>query len=167
MLKSIKAKIIGGNISVVVLMLGFLAIPGYIIRNQYMLDIQKEQMEFYAATSAKHLGLRIIDLKSIFKRISTDEIIEIYSKKFDDPVLFEYFTKFRDLFPVLSYVEFDGTEDFRLDQGKRTFELGNISNNSFFQEALRRPGEVIVSSLLSFCITINYTTYRTNWFSSF
>lgn len=142
---SIKIKVLAAQVGLIVLMVLFLRGVGYRIISRLLFDMQKEQLTILLQTGKDLFEHRLSDYQRRFEEIATNEIISVYAKKFNTPMLYEYWSAFQDEFPVLSFVNAEGMTEFTLVDGEASGQSGNISATSLFQDAMGAPGQVVMS----------------------
>jgi hypothetical protein len=83
--------------------------------------------------------------KQLLEKMATSEVVNSYCKKRNENLLIEYFDKFKSQFPVLSYVNENGMEEFKLINGKVSKNLLNIKDSTIFEEATWHTNTTISS----------------------
>jgi PAS domain S-box-containing protein len=145
MLKDIRTRILSSQIVLIALVAVFIGFTVFFIMRKYLIDVQRDKMEVLALQGAEMVHLRLLDREQVFSRIVKDRVIEIYTEKYSDLMLAEYFSKFKDVFSALSFINRDGVEEVKFAAGKRSEELNDVSSTAIFQDAVRYPGKVFVS----------------------
>jgi hypothetical protein len=145
MRRSIKLKVLAAQVGTIVVMALFLRGVGYRIVSRVVFDLRREQQMLLLRTGRDLFEYRLSDYRKRFKEIAANEITTVYAKKFNAPMLYEYWAAFQDEFPVLSFVNAKGLEEFKLVDGEISQQLDNIRMTPLFQNAMRTPGSVVVS----------------------
>jgi PAS domain S-box-containing protein len=106
-------------------------------------DSQRQNLEYIAKSVGEQLNTLIDNKKLLLEKIGTSEVVTSYSKKHQEPVLFEYFNKFSSEFPVLAYVNENGLEELKLINGKNVAKLNDISETIIFEETTWHTNKTI------------------------
>jgi PAS domain S-box-containing protein len=144
---SIKIKVLAAQVGLIIVMVFFLRGVGYRVVSRLLFDMQQEQLMVLLQTGMELFEYRMSDYRKHFEELATHEIVTVYAKKYKDPMLREYWAAFQDKFPVLSFVNAEGMEEFKLVDGD-SGQLANISTTPLFQNAMRTPGNVVMSSVI-------------------
>ncbi len=145
MLRSIRTKVLAAQVGMIIVMALFLRIVGYRVVSGLLFDVQREQLMVLLRTGVDLFEYQLSDYQRRFEELATNEVMAVYAKKFNTPMLYEYWSRFRNEFPVLSFVNKQGMEEFKLVDGEVSGRLDNISATSLFQNVLRTPGTVVMS----------------------
>ncbi len=147
MLKSIKKKILLSQISTVLfvsIVMGFFSVQ---LMKSYLDTVHTEKLEFIANHYAEMVEHVFMKKKSLMKKISGGREIEVYKRQKQAAALQEYFDKFKKEFHILSYVNREGIEEFKLADGEGPAELRDVRNSAIFREALENANKTVISYL--------------------
>ncbi len=147
MFNSIKTKILVSQIGLVILVSCILGIFSYSLMVDALRKSQQRNLEYIAQSHSKRLVSWMDNKEKMFESIARSEPVRTYSKRQNELILMAYFDKFRSEFPILSYANEDGLEEFKLTDGRSSDRLFDISQSALFQEASWEPNKVF--SLLS------------------
>lgn len=153
----------------------FLALPFGIFSYTLILDAlhksQKSNLEYIVATEAEHLSSIILHKEELLLKISQDEIVTRYTRSYQDKVMNEYFYQFKAEFPILSFVNKAGFEEFKIDNGAISHDLQDVSGSSLYQDMNLRVNKVFTTLTSSSnpnngpLLEMGY--YRQNFFGDF
>lgn len=146
MLRSIKTKILVLQLGLVLAVAVTLGIVTYVIMFRSLMQCQQQHLEYVAENIGKELNSLIVFKGQLLEKIAASEAIENYYKKRQENLLTEYFGRFQKHFPVLSYVNEKGLEEFKLVNGAKSKELLDIKNSEFFEDATWNTNRTITSS---------------------
>lgn len=144
-LKDIKARILSSQIVLIALVAVLIGFSAFFLMRKYLIDVQRDKMEFLARYGAETIHRNLLDREGVFTRIIQDKVIEVYSEKYNELMLAEHFSKFKDVFSTLSFVNGDGVEEVKVADGEKSERLNDLSGDALFQDSVRAPGKVFVS----------------------
>lgn len=116
----------------------------YFIMKNYLNKLQREKLELGAQQMAKHIKYRVLEKENLFRLIAGGKPIEVFVVTWQEPMLAEYFSGFRNDFPKLSIISYEGVEEFKLERGAVSRELLDVSESEIYKAAIAFPGKVIV-----------------------
>ncbi len=143
----LKHKIIGSQIGLILLTTLLLGVSCHFIMLHFLSNDQKSDLEFIAKTKSDALQQEILKISAQLKSIANSKMVEVYSTKFQDLALSEYLANFRELFPVLSYVNADGAEEVKIVNGDISDQLIDRGEDVLFRRAMKTPNTVFLSSV--------------------
>lgn len=145
MFKSVKTQFAALNIGLVLLTSIILGALSYTLIVDALENLQKDNLSFIAQNKADHLTFIIRNRQELLKQIALGEVIQRYSQSFEDKLLQEYFTQFRNEFAELSYVNQQGIEEIRVIDGISYFDHDNISQSKLFEDVSWKPNFVFTT----------------------
>ncbi|MBF0345761.1 MAG: PAS domain-containing protein [Nitrospirae bacterium] len=145
MFLSIRNKILISHFGIVIFVAITIGLSGfYLISNHVNID-EKKYLKYIAST----LKFRIQEVferkKSLLQRMLEGKELDIYTEKYNEPVLTQYLNKYSKEFPVLSYVNTKGEEEKKLVNGIVSKDNQNIRDSSIFREIMLEPDKIITS----------------------
>lgn len=165
------------NTRILAWFLGLILITGitvgyssYVIFYDTLVEKQKESLLFAVQTETQHLLDHIKIRKTKFKSIVMSENVLRYSEQFSEILLFGYFDKFKDQFPVLSFINKKGDEELRIDNGINSTHLINIHNSILYKKLLDKPNKIITlvgTSIRTGAPELAIGYHRENFFGTF
>jgi len=135
MFKSIKTKFLISQIGLVISVSALLGFVAYFIMVDSVKKSQREYLTHISRDQANHLNLFIEKKSGIIERLANNKAVTEYSREFNEIRLIEHFAKFAKEFPIIAYVNEEGSEELKLVHGRLTEELSDISETVIFEEA--------------------------------
>lgn len=145
MFRSIKVKILILQTGLVLAVAVIIGIATYSLTITTVKKSQQQHLQYSAEHISKNLNSLIKYKKQLLEKIATSEVVESYYKKRDENLLREYFYKFKSQFPILSYVNEDGLEEFKLIDGEASTNYLDIKNSSIYEEAVWNDNTTVSS----------------------
>ena len=108
---------------------------------------QKAELEFVAESKSDALQRKLLEISAQLKSIANNKVVQVYSTKFQDPVLSEYMADFKEVLPVLSYVNADGIEEVKVVNGDVSNQFIDRRDDVLFRRAMKAPNKVFLSSV--------------------
>lgn len=143
MLKTLKNTILFSAVILVLIISLSVITFSYHLSKDSLRSLQKEKLLFSAKIMARHLSHEIEERKERLKLIADSREIYIYHKKRQNPELAYYFSRFRQEFPVLGFVDYDGIDEIWVEEGRMMDEYRIVSRDSLLMASLSSPGKVI------------------------
>lgn len=105
-------------------------------------NIQKDNLRYIAQNKADHLVSMIRGKQDLLKQIAVGDIVQRYSKSYQDKLLQEYFTKFNNEFTILSFVNQQGIEELKVINGISHFDLDDIRDSQLYEDITWKPNHI-------------------------
>ncbi|MEW6600550.1 MAG: ATP-binding protein [Nitrospirota bacterium] len=144
-LNSIRTKILLSQLGIVLFVSFVMGILSIILMKHYLETAQREKLEFIANEKANAIEHYLSSRKALMERIAEGRELVVYKKKYDDYTLTEYLNKFKNDFPVLSYVNEKGVEELKLVHGMPSFKLRNVGGSAPFQTVFKKRNQAVMS----------------------
>ncbi len=145
MFQSIKIKVLVLQTGLVLAIALAIGITTYLLMLTTMKKTQQQHLQYAAEHIGENLNSLVKYKKQLLEKMATSEVVNSYCKKRNENLLIEYFDKFKSQFPVLSYVNENGMEEFKLINGKVSKNLLNIKDSTIFEEATWHTNTTISS----------------------
>ena len=145
MFKSLKSKIIVSHLIVTVTVAFIIGASGYYLMAKSLAKAQQSKIEVVASNKAENIREFFNRKKALMQQIINSMEFAEYSKTNNEQVLADYFAKFKDEIPYLSYINSSEKEKLSIVTGRISGELHDVSNKDFFSQALSSRGNVLVS----------------------
>ena len=146
MFRSIKTKILDLQLVLVLAVTIALGIATYVIMFRSLKRYQQQHLGYIAENIGRELNSVIVFKEQLLEKIATSDVVEGYFRKRQENLLTEHFGRFEKHFPVLSYVNEKGLEEFKLVNGKKAKELFNIKDSELFEDSTWNTNRTITSS---------------------
>ena len=147
MFDSIKTKIAFSQVTLLLIGVLIISSVSYLLMKRAIKEQLGERLSLSAATVAHETAANLTQRTELLKQVSQGRALESYRTNFNDLLLRQYLSGFRDHFPVLSYVGEQGLEEERLIHRRPVEELRNVGDTELFLDAVWTPGQVIQSEV--------------------
>ncbi len=155
-----------GLILVTAFAIGF---SSYVILYDSLIDVQKRNLLYAARSESEHLKEFIEIKESKLKSIAMSREVLSYSESFNGNILFGFYDKYKDEFPVLSFVLHNGREELRIEDGVNSSHLINIDKLTLYKKIIENPNKVFTQVDVSADVMpeIVMAYHRENFFGQF
>jgi C4-dicarboxylate-specific signal transduction histidine kinase len=139
---SIKVKILSWQAILVVTACAATGLTALHLTVSSLTQSQLSRLQVIAQDHAQQIAARLAAKAAVMERIAAGAAVSEYAKTYNDPALAQYLSKFTKEFPSLAYVNEEGTEELKLQDGRRAEQLENVSGTELFQDALWERNKV-------------------------
>lgn len=171
MFQSIKIRVATLNIGLILLVSSILGVTSYFLMIETLEKTVKENLSYIANNKVDHLQSVIKGKQDLLKQIALGDPVKRYSQSYEDKLLTEYFSTFKNEFPILSFVSRQGIEELKVVNGINHFYLSDINQSRLFDEISWKPNAIFttLNSLDNFTrvpfLELGY--YRQSFFGDF
>ncbi len=116
----------------------------YMFMKTYLENSNREKLVNRADHETSVIQKTFNDMKVLMNRLSEGRQLREYKKTDNREMLAEYFAKFREEFPVLSYVNEQGIEEVKVVNGELSEYLLDMKDSITFQDALWDSNTVMI-----------------------
>jgi signal transduction histidine kinase/CheY-like chemotaxis protein len=102
--------------------------------------MEKDKLSFMAKSLATDINQHLDEYSHSLKRVDTLE----YHQNYRDLALVQKFAQFRDLFPVLSWINQEGTEEVKSVSGQPSDNLIDFRGHAWLPRVLDSPNQVFI-----------------------
>ncbi len=142
---SISAKMVTMQTALVSLVVLLAGVVSYVGVKANLLASEGEKLQSNAVAVASTVGNDLSILGDTLARITTSEAVDKYYKTFNSHALEEYFSRYTDTFPILSYANGLGEEEVKTAFHGRSLELEDVAKTFNFRETELQPNTVVIS----------------------
>lgn len=147
MFRSIKTKITLSLLAVALLIALPLGIGSYKLLLNFHEESKRTQMELAAQNVAMETEGLFDHKAALLTRIAEGRETIEYIERYKDLPFYQYLNKFKEEFPVLTYVNADGREEIKVVHGRIADRLISIEDKDFRKKAIAKPNAPIISDL--------------------
>jgi signal transduction histidine kinase len=171
MFESIKVRVATLNIGLILFVAGILGFTSYFLMVETLEKTLTDNLSYIAGNKVDHLQSLITGKQDLLKQIALGDPVKRYSQSYQDKLLTEYFSTFKEEFPILSFVNQQGIEELKVINGINHFYLSDINQSRLFDEISWKPNTLFttLNTLNNFTrvpfLELGY--YRQNFFGSF
>lgn len=119
---------------------------GFISYRLIITTVSKQQIEklsLIAASMANRIAHQMVTRDELLQQLVTGEIVARYSKTYEEKLLQEYLHQFASEFSMISYVNRQGIEEFKLVDGINRTNLSVITESKIFADVSWLPNQVV------------------------
>ncbi|MFZ5762161.1 MAG: sensor histidine kinase, partial [Thermodesulfobacteriota bacterium] len=119
-------------IAAITILLGLLSAHFF---GEYLLDDQREHLALLSQAAAQDVAAKISRYRSQSQILAEGNAVQIYSEKFQEQLLIGYFSRFRNDFPKIAYVNEQGEEEVKVVGGVAQEKIGTRAAPTILAEA--------------------------------
>ncbi|MBI4648149.1 MAG: PAS domain S-box protein [Bacteroidia bacterium] len=112
---------------------------------RYQKKAQKEKLELILEYEKHIIEMSLSNRIKLIEDMARSNELKIYSERYIEPIIFQYFVSFEKNFPSLTYVNKNGMEEVKVVEQIRSWNLKNINDSIYLKNALKNPNKVIIS----------------------
>ena len=148
-----------------------LGISSYELMINALQKHEELSLRYLATSNAELLDMQISNKETQLQQLALNQIVLRYSESFQDKLLQEYFSQYAEEFSSLSFIDQQGFEQLRVENGVSIAELDDISRSRLFEEISWQTNQVFTTlsdldaSTNSAQLITGY--YRENFFGDF
>lgn len=143
--KSIKQKILLPYCAIILSVTVVMGIISHQVLMTTVTDRQRETLTLLAHAIGDEISQRFEHRKEKIKTLAHSDATERYARNYAFYSLGRKFIEQKDVFPFLTYVNEEGTEEERMEDGRVSESFEDISNTKVFREASENPNKTVVS----------------------
>lgn len=141
MRQSMSRKFLVSQSFAIIVSIAFLGSASYYLLFETLKKAQTETLVAKAEVHARSLNHELESLTHLLERVETLD----YHKNFRELPLLEHFSKFKEPFPVLSWIDQNGQEEVKVVNGRPDQELLDWGGDRLFKQAMAQPQKVFWS----------------------
>ena len=123
-----------------------IAVPSYYLLTESLYESTQDGLLILAKENARAISSEMDEfVEYYFPRIVEDDAIKAYFENHSDEHLREFFSKFKNNFHTLTYIDSKGLERVKVSNTGSTDELTEISDSHYFRDAISSPGKAMIS----------------------
>jgi len=145
MFKSIRTNLTVYNFFIIFLVTGSFLMVSHVLMNEYFWEEERSNLEALSYHTGVEIDSFIQNEKSMMKRIASGREVVDFPRNYRVPALADYFDKFRERLPVLSYINSEGKEEVKMVNGRISDKSQDYDKNAFVLEARRHPNDVVIA----------------------
>ncbi|MGA1869729.1 MAG: response regulator [bacterium] len=157
MFRSIKSKILTFQIIFILFLSLILGFSTYFFVANVLEKDQHARLQSIAHDKNRDLSHLIENKKRILERIDMKEVVRIPSQDDKEMIFKNNYSLFSDEFPILIYINENGFEELKIENGTLSKRLIDVKGSPLFKEARREPNKVV--TLLS-SLYIEFALFR-------
>jgi signal transduction histidine kinase len=149
MLTSIRTKMLLLLGAVVFTALAAFSITSYFITARHVRERQGEVLTLFAGETKRDIEHLLAEMKRRFESVAMGDPVKVFSVQYQEGILIEYFGRYQNEFPTLSFATFEGEEELRVERGRPSGEHRALVEHSLssFSRAVENAGTVYHDTL--------------------
>lgn len=145
MIASLKNKLLAYLTGVIIFISLAIGLTSYFLMNEYLTKAITDELMLAAQMTSASLTQYLDRKKDMLERVGKGHEVEEYIFKYKSLPMLKYFGKFREEFPLLSFINKEGQEELKVIKGTESDNYRNIGKDLFFQDALWAPNRTVIS----------------------
>ena len=145
---SIFKKIFISQLALIIFASGVISLASYFFMVRLYNESQDNTLRVISASTALKVATEITQHKATLKEIAEAREVALYAQKYQELLLAKHLARYQEQFPVLSYVDQEGNQEFRLVHGHVAGEASdNLAGQKIFAAALAAPNQAILGEI--------------------
>ena len=145
---SIFKKIFISQLALVIFASGVLSLASYFFMVRLYNESQDNMLRVISSSTATKIATNIAQHKATIKEIAEAREVALYAQKYQELLLIKHLARYQEQFPVLSYVDKEGNQEFRLVNGHASEASENLLGQKVFGAALAAPNQAILGDVV-------------------
>jgi len=145
---SIFKKIFISQLVLIVFASGVISLASYFFMVRLYNNSQNNTLRVISSTTAMKVATQIAELRATIKEIAEAREVALYAQKYQELLLARHLARYQEKFPVLSYVDKEGNQAFRLVNGHASETSDNLSDQEVFKASLAAPNQAILGDIV-------------------
>ncbi|MDG4476739.1 hybrid sensor histidine kinase/response regulator [Thiovibrio frasassiensis] len=146
---SLFKKIFLSQLALIIIACGVISLASYAFMVRLYNDSQDDTLRILSSSTAMRVSNRIAQQKTTLKEIAEAREVALYGQKYQELLLARHLSRYQQQFPVLSYVDKDGNQEFRLVNGHAS-DLPDtpLGEQKVFRAAMAEPNQTILGEVV-------------------
>lgn len=145
---SIFKKIFISQLALIIFASGVISLASYFFMLRLYNESQDNMLRVISSSTATKIATNIAQHKATIKEIAEAREIALYAQKYQELLLTKHLARYQEQFPVLSYVDKEGNQAFRLVNGHASEASENLLGQKVFGAALAAPNQAILGDVV-------------------
>ncbi|MFH1020533.1 MAG: hypothetical protein V1782_08000, partial [Pseudomonadota bacterium] len=145
---SIFKKIFISQLALVIFASGVISLASYFFMVRMYNESQNDTLRILSSATATKIATDIAQYRTTIKEIAEAREVALYAQKYQELLLARHLARYQEQFPVLSYVDKEGTQEFRLVNGQAGETSENLAGLEVFRAALAAPNQAILGDVV-------------------
>jgi len=145
---SIFKKIFISQLALIIFASGVISLASYFFMVRLYNESQDNMLRVISSSTATKIATNIAQHKATIKEIAEAREVALYAQKYQELLLGKHLARYQEQFPVLSYVDKEGNQEFRLVNGHASEASENLLGQEVFGAALAAPNQAILGDVV-------------------
>ncbi|MHB1015535.1 MAG: response regulator [Desulfurivibrionaceae bacterium] len=145
---SIFKKIFISQLVLIIIASGVIFLAGCFFMTRLYNEAQDDLLRVVSSSAAMKVAAKVAQLRTTLKDIAEAREIALYAQQNQEPLLASHLARYQEQFPVLSYVDKDGNQTFRLVNGHVGEPLDNLAGQKVIGASLAAPNRAILGEIV-------------------
>lgn len=165
---SIFKKIFISQLALIIFASGVISLASYLFMVRLYNESQNNTLRVISSATATKIATNVAQLRAAIKEIAEAREVALYAQKYQELLLAKHLTRYQEQFPILSYVDKEGNQNFRLVNGHASENPDSLANQKVFRDALAVPNQAILGDVVldpvSHTQTLQFAYARIDYF---
>jgi signal transduction histidine kinase/ActR/RegA family two-component response regulator len=145
---SIFKKIFISQLALIVFASGVISLASYFFMVRLYNESQNNTLRVLSSSTALKVATETAQHKATIREIAEAREVALYAQKFQELLLAKHLGRFQDQFPILSYVNKEGNEEFRMVDGHASETSDNLAKQEVIRASLAAPNQAILGEVV-------------------
>jgi len=145
---SIFKKIFISQLALVIIASGVISLASYLFMVRLYNDSQNDTLRVISSSTAMTVAAKITQHRTTLKEIAEAREVALYALKYQELLLGKHLSRYQEQFPVLSYVDKEGNQEFRMVNGHVSETHDNLSDQEVFRASLAAANQAILGEVV-------------------
>ncbi|HIJ89910.1 MAG: response regulator [Desulfobulbaceae bacterium] len=145
---SIFKKIFLSQLALIIFASGGISLVSYFFMVRLYNESQNDTLRILSSSTAAKVATKIAQQKATLKEIAEAREVAQYAENYQEPLLDRHLLRYQGKFPVLSYVDKDGNQDFSMVNGHVVESSDNLAGMEVFRASLAAPNQAILGEVV-------------------
>jgi signal transduction histidine kinase/ActR/RegA family two-component response regulator len=146
---SILKKIFISQLALIIFASGVISLASYFFMVRLYNESQDNTLRVISSSTALKVATEIAQHKATLKEIAEAREVALYAQNYQELLLAKHLARYQEQFPVLSFVDQEGNQGFRMVNGHVTGEATeNLAGQEIFAAALAAPNQAILGEIV-------------------
>ncbi len=145
---SIFKKIFISQLALIIFASGVISLASYFFMVRLYNESQNDTLRVISSATAMKVATNIAQHRATLREIAEAREVALYAQKYQELLLAKHLARYQEQFPVLGYVDKEGTQEFRLVNGHASEAPDNLAGQEVFRAALSAPNQAILGEVV-------------------
>ncbi|MCX5875904.1 MAG: response regulator [Deltaproteobacteria bacterium] len=145
---SIFKKIFISQLALIIFASGVISLASYFFMVRLYNESQNNTLQVISSSTALKVATEIAQHKATIKEIAEAREIALYAQKYQELLLGKHLARYQEQFPILSYVDKEGNQEFRVVDGHASEALDNLADLKVIRTSMAAPNQAILGEVV-------------------
>jgi len=145
---SIFKKIFISQLTLIIFASGVISLASYFFMVRLYNESQNNTLRIISSSTALKVATEVAQHKATIREIAEAREVALYAQKFQELLLVKHLARYQEQFPILSYLDKEGNQEFRLVNGHASEALDNLAGQEVIRASLAAPNQAILGEVV-------------------